>query len=114
VYPVQIPDPGVQPANQHIRDWFVPELAPEDAGDPFPFFNHMDPALAAAGRLLKNETGTVLTGRKRGMEKGQEYHDNKDDGPSKQRPCRRSPKSSSAILTPTFCSAVLVRVSRLQ
>jgi len=74
----------------------------------------MDPAVAAARRLLKNEAGAVLTGRKFGMEKGQEYQGNKDDGPSKQRPCRRSPKAAPAILTPPFCFAVMESISRLQ
>src|SRR5659263_316201 len=97
-----------------IRNRFFPELAPEDAVDRFPFLHHINPAVAAARRLLKNETGAVFSGRKRGGEKGQEYHGNKDHGSSKQRPCRRSPKSARAILTPPFCYAMLERVSRLQ
>jgi hypothetical protein len=82
-YPVQIPDSGVQPANQSVRNRFFPEMALEDGVDPFPFLHHMDLAVAAHRCLLKNEAGAVLTGRKRGVEKRQEYHGRKDDSPSK-------------------------------
>jgi hypothetical protein len=97
-----------------MRNPLISKLAVQDGCNRFPFLHHINPAVAAARCLLKNKAGAVLTGRKRGMEKGHEYHGDKDDGPSKQRPRRRSPKSAPATLTPPFCFAVLELVSRLQ
>jgi hypothetical protein len=67
----------------------------------------MDPALADARRLLKNKTGAVFTGRKRGREKdGKKNHGEKDDGPSKRCQRIRSTEPASAVLHPPLFHAV--------